>query len=105
MVDHTKFVSINLQGKDIVFGAFPPPDHTDIYFNVLAVDPGSQGDGLHWTGFTKLEFADGVRQAGTGLVTLKKDARMAAGGMRREASSNFGSRFGGLLLKGRNDDR
>jgi hypothetical protein len=87
MVDHAKIVLINLKGTDIVFGRSPPPDNANIYFNVLGVDPGNQGDGLHWTRFAKLESADGVRHAGMGLVTLKNDARMSAGGMRREASS------------------
>jgi hypothetical protein len=87
MVDHAKIASNNLEGTDIVFGRSPPPDNANIYFKVLGVDPGNQGDGLHRTGFAKLESADGVRQAGMDLVTLKKDARMAAGGVRREASS------------------
>jgi hypothetical protein len=86
MVDHAKIVLINLKGTDIVFGRFPPPDNANIYFNVLGIDPGNQGDGLHWTGFAKLESADRVRQAGMGPITLKSDARMAAGG-RRPASS------------------
>jgi len=130
MVNHAKIVLTNLKGTGIVFWRSPAPDNVNIYFNVLGVDPGNQGDGLHWTGFAKLESADGVRQAGMGLITLKNDARMAAGGMRQEAFSvvniysqtcigasslklaadrefngNSGSRFRGVLLKGRNDDR
>ena len=70
-----QLVSINFQGIVIVFGRLVSQDNPEIYFNVLGQDTTGDELKLEWTGFTRLEFPDEVRQAGMSLITVAGDGK------------------------------
>ncbi len=78
MYQFNQLVSVNFQGVVVVFGRVASGQSNDIYFNVLGLDVEVDDDNLDWTGFTKVEFPNQVRQVGMGLITVVADAQTMA---------------------------
>lgn len=68
-----QLVSINFQGNVILFGRRADGQDEDIYYNVLGQGTQDDQPRLDWTGFSRIEFTQQVRQVGMSIITLAQD--------------------------------
>lgn len=73
MLDFNQLVSVNFQGTVVVFGRSSQDDTNEIYFNVLGKNVDVNDETLDWSGFSKLEIPQEVRQVGMSIITVDTD--------------------------------
>ena len=73
MLDFNQLVSVNFQGTVVVFGRSSQDDPNEIYFNVLGKNVDVNDETLDWSGFSKLEIPQEVRQVGMSIITVDTD--------------------------------
>lgn len=74
MLEFQQLVSVNFQGLVVVFGRCTTGTASDVYYNVLGMNVDVNDENLNWSGFSKIEIPNEVRQVGMGIISVQTES-------------------------------